>query len=214
MTAKVFTIAQQKGGAGKTTLAAQLAIAWIAQRRRIAVVDIDPQGSLSHWIELRRQSMGSAIGFTPSTLSGWRLAGEVERLMRLHDALLIDSPPHAMTEARIAVRAATLVIVPVQPSPLDLWATRPTLELARAEHRPVLLVVNRMPSRATLAHDMIGKLAAYEIGVARTTIGNRIAFAASMAVGSGVVETEPGSPAAQEIIALGEEIWNATPAAS
>jgi chromosome partitioning protein len=211
LSARIFTVAQQKGGAGKTTLVAHLAVSWSHQGRRMAVIDIDPQGSLSQWVQQRRaERNGADIGFTFSQITGWRLAAEAERLARDHDAVLIDSPPHAETDARIAVRAATLVIVPLQPSPMDLWATRPTLELARAERRPVLLVVNRMPARSRLAGEMSERLAALEIGVAQATLGNRVAFAESLAVGRGVSEAEPSSPAAQEIAALAQEIWERT----
>jgi len=204
---KVFTVAQQKGGAGKTTLVAHLAVFWSGIGRTVAVVDIDPQASLTRWVEVRRQArQENGVGFTFSQIAGWRLAAEAERLQRGHDVVLIDSAPHAETEARIAVRAAALVIVPVQPSPMDLWATRPTLELALAERRPSLLVVNRMPSRARLAMDMADKLAGLGISVATTTLGNRIAFAESLADGAGVTEAEPGSSAANEIAALGIEI--------
>ncbi len=209
MAGKVFTVAQQKGGAGKTTLVAHLAVFWSGLGRTVAVVDIDPQGSLTRWVEVRRRARAESgdIGFTFSQIAGWRLASEAERLERDHDVVLIDSPPHAATEARIAVRAAALVIVPVQPSPMDLWATQPTLELALAERRPSLLVVNRMPSRARLASEMSEKLAALGIGVAASTLGNRVAFAESLADGAGVSEFEPGSTAANEIAALGMEIW-------
>lgn len=207
MAGKVFTVAQQKGGAGKTTLVAHLAVFWSGLGRTVAVVDIDPQGSLTRWVEVRRRAREGDIGFTFSQIAGWRLAAEAERLERDHEVVLIDSPPHAATEARIAVRAAALVIVPVQPSPMDLWATQPTLELALSERRPSLMVVNRMPSRARLASEMSEKLAALGIGVAATTLGNRVAFQESLADGAGVSETEPGSSAADEIAALGMEIW-------
>jgi chromosome partitioning protein len=203
----VFTIAQQKGGAGKTTLVAHLAAHWCGQDRRVAVIDIDPQASLTRWVEMRRTTLnGQDIGFTFSQIAGWRLAAEVERQAADHDVVLIDSPPHAQTEARIAVRAATLVVVPVQPSPMDLWATKPTLELARAERRPAMLVVNRMPSRGRLAGEMIDKLAALDISVARATLGNRIAYAESLADGYGVSESEPGSSAALEVAAIAQEL--------
>lgn len=208
MTGRVFTVAQQKGGAGKTTLVAHLAVSWSERARRVAVIDIDPQASLTRWIEVRRTARnGGDLGFTFVALAGWRLAAEAERLAREHDAVLIDSPPHAETEARIAVRAATLVVIPVQPSPMDLWATRPTLELALRERRRSLLVINRMPPRARLAGDMAAKLATLGIDVATATLGNRIAFAETLAEGRGVSEAEPGSVAAQEIAALGDEVW-------
>jgi chromosome partitioning protein len=208
--ARVITIAQQKGGAGKTTLAAHLAVAWAAGAR-VAVVDIDPQASLSHWVELRRARNGVGIGFTHARLPGWRLADEVERLARTHDILVVDSPPHAETEAKIAVRLANLVVVPLQPSPIDVWATKPTLELARLERRPVLLVLNRLPSRARLTAEMAQGAAGYGVAVAQAALGNRVAFAASMAVGQGVTEAEPDSPAALEIAALAREILERTP---
>ena len=209
LSARIFTVAQQKGGAGKTTLVAHLAVAWSGQGRRVALIDIDPQGSLSLWVKQRRaEGNGDDLGFTFSQITGWRLAAEAERLARDHDAVLIDSPPHAETDARIAVRAASLVLVPVQPSPMDLWATQPTLDLARSERRPVLLVVNRMPARSRLADDMVTKLSAFDVGVARSTLGNRVAFAETMASGHGISEAEPSSPAAQEIAALAQEIWD------
>jgi chromosome partitioning protein len=66
------------------------------------------------------------------------------------DLVVIDAPPHAETEARIAVRAARLVVVPVQPSPLDLWATAETLKMAQDERRRSLVVLNRVPPRSRL----------------------------------------------------------------
>lgn len=215
MVGRVFTVAQQKGGAGKTTLAAHLAVTWMGQGKRVAVIDIDPQASLSRWVQVRRETRGDdGLGFTFSQIAGWRLAGEVDKLAREHDAVLIDSPPHAETEARIAVRAASLVVTPVQPSPMDLWATLPTLELARNERRRIVLVINRMPSRGRLATEMVEKLGALGVGVARATLGNRIAYAESLAVGLGVAESEPGSFATLEISALGQELWERAEAAS
>ncbi len=210
---RVIVFTSQKGGSGKTTLSGHVAVqAERAGAGPVALVDTDPQGSLARWVEARRRARpdNGDIGFTFSQIAGWRLAGEAERLARDHDIVLIDSAPHAETEARIAIRAATLVIVPVQPSPMDLWATQPTLELALAERLPALLVINRMPPRARLAMDMTEKLATLGVGVATATLGNRIAFAESLADGAGVSESEPGSSAAAEIAAVGEEIWSRT----
>src|SRR5690349_19079092 len=128
MAATVVTVAQQKGGAGKSTLAIHLAVAWASAGRRVAVVDIDPQASVSHWDERRGshcKGKANGNGEMPHVvkLAGWRTANEVDRLGREHDIVVIDSPPHAATEARIAVRAARLVVVPMQPSVMDLWAT-------------------------------------------------------------------------------------------
>jgi chromosome partitioning protein len=205
MTGTVLTIAQQKGGAGKTTLVAQLAAVFAARGQRVALVDIDPQGSLTRWFQTR-EAAGAAGTMTLSTLTGWRAQAAVEKLKAGSDLVLIDSAPHAEIEAKIAVRAASLVVVPIQPSPMDLWATEPTLALVRAERRPPLLVLNRTQPRVRLAEALTGRIAELGAELARATIGNRTQFAASMLDGMGVVETAPGGKAAEEISALAAEL--------
>jgi chromosome partitioning protein len=206
MAARVITIAQQKGGAGKTTLAAHLAIAWAGAGRSVALVDIDPQGSLAAWHALRIERLGSGkTGLDFAAIAGWRTGAEVERRARGHDIVVIDSPPHAETEAKLAIRAADLVIIPVQPSPMDVWATKPTLDLARQEKVPVLLVLNRVPPRANLTEAMLAKLAELGAAVADSRIGNRVALATALAEGRGITEAAPASRAAEEIAALAAE---------
>jgi chromosome partitioning protein len=201
----VITVAQQKGGAGKTTLVAHLAIAFRQLGHAVATVDIDPQGSLSAWYAARAEALGEA-GLTHSRITGWRTASEVDRLSRQHDMVVIDSPPHAETEARIAVRAARLVIVPVQPSPMDVWATRPTLELAAAERVKALMVLNRVPPRGRLTEELIAKLAELGSNLAETRIGNRIAYASALMTGRSVTEGSKGGNAAKEMRALAGEV--------
>jgi chromosome partitioning protein len=203
----VITIAQRKGGAGKTTLAAQLAVAWARQGVRVAVLDIDPQGSLAAWIELRRARLGAnAIGFDFAAFPGWRASQWIEDRARHTDLVVIDNPPHAETEAQIAVRAAGLVLIPVQPSPLDLWATEATLKMARDERRRPLIVLNRVPPRSGLTDHIAAELARSGARVAATRIGNRIALVRAMMSGLGVVESESASQAAAEITAFADEV--------
>lgn len=210
MPASVITIAQQKGGAGKTTLAAHLAVALTRGNKKVAVVDIDPQQSLSQWYRLREERLGdAAAGVLVSPIKGWRTRNEVEKLAAAHDVVLIDSPPHAETEARVAVRVADLVVIPVQPSPMDVWATRPTLELAAAEKVPVLLVLNRVPPRANLTGEMLAELQGFGARIARARIGNRIVFASALSEGRSVGEIQPSGKAAREIAALAKEILKA-----
>ena len=207
MAGLVVTIAQRKGGAGKTTLAAQLAVAWGAQGARVALLDIDPQGSLAAWVDLRRSRLGAAsVGFEFAALPGWRAAQWIEDQARGADLVVIDCPPHAETEAQIAVRAAALVLIPVQPSPLDLWATAATLKMAREERRRPLVVLNRVPPRSGLTDEVAAKLAATTAPLAAARIGNRVALARAMALGLGVTESAGGTLAASEITALAEEV--------
>jgi chromosome partitioning protein len=207
MAGLVITIAQRKGGAGKTTLAAQLATVWLRQGARVALLDIDPQASLAAWVELRRARLGAEnVGFDFAALPGWRAAQWIEDRARSAEFVVVDGPPHAEVEARIAVRAAGLVLVPVQPSPLDLWATKATLAMAGEERRPAVVVLNRVPPRSSLTDRVAAELAAAGAAIAATRIGNRVALVRAMASGLGVVETPGATLAAAEITALAEEV--------
>ena len=203
--ALVITVAQQKGGAGKTMLAANLAAA-MATDRRVCLLDIDPQRSLKRWHEIRGAQTRALPAITFSDVSGWRLRAELERLMAGHDALIVDTPPQVDTEAKLAIRSAHLVLVPLQPSPPDLWAAEGTVQLARTEKRPARLVLNRAPAtsklRSMVEHD--AEAAGYT--VMANTLGNRAGFANAFAQGMGAVEAAPKSVAAQEILALLREI--------
>ncbi|HLO77476.1 MAG TPA: ParA family partition ATPase [Magnetospirillum sp.] len=207
MPAKIVTIAQQKGGAGKTTMAAQLAVTFARAGKRVGLIDIDPQGSLSMWYEVRKalvQADGAGITFVQA--SGWRLSTELDRMKRDVDVILVDSPPHAETDVRIAVRGADLIMVPMQPSPMDLWATQPTLDMAKKEKSAALVVFNRTPPKGKLVDAVRRKIIEAEMPVASTVLGNRVAFAASMMEGRGVAESNPRHTATKEIKALADEI--------
>jgi len=202
----IITVAQRKGGAGKTTLAAQLAAAFLSMKKTVATVDIDPQGSLTRWAEVRRQLMGDDDRLTHMQATGWRTAREVEILARDHQYVFVDSPPHAETDARWAIRAADLLLIPIQPSPMDVWATQATLMLARAEGVPTLIVPNRVPPRSNMAEGIIENLDQLGSNVSRVQLGARVAFAESMLSGKGVIETNRLSSAADEISALAREL--------
>ncbi len=200
---KVITVAQQKGGAGKTTVAAHIAVALSQKGNRVAVIDIDPQGSLTHWHKIREERFGEGYtGLTFASVSGWRVGGEVTRLRRSCDYVIIDSPPHTETEARTAIRSADIIVIPVQPSPTDLWATKATLELAKNEKIPVRVVMNRVAANSRLAQTIAAELPE----MSQTTLGNRVLFAAALMEGRCATELDPSSVAAQEIKALVKEI--------
>ena len=196
--AVVITVAQQKGGAGKTMLAANLA-ATLAASKSVVVLDIDPQHSLARWHGLRP---GTATPITLSDVAGWRLAGELERLRRSFDVVLVDTPPVIDSDARRAIRGADLVVVPLQPSPPDLWAAEGTLKLAAEEKRPSCLVLNRVPSAGRLLTAMEAELQARGLTVLPATLGNRVAYAQAFADGLGVTEQVPRSAATAEVRAL------------
>jgi chromosome partitioning protein len=203
--ALTISVAQQKGGAGKTTVAAHLGMAWVGQGKAVAFVDIDPQGSLSAWAAMRPEGT-RPLGASFHQFEGWKTSSAISSLRRDNDIVLIDSPPHMETASRLSVREADLVIIPVQPTPMDVWATAPTIELAESEGVPYLMVFNRVPPRARIADELINRLKKERRPLAKARLGNRTAFAASMMQGMGVTESEPRSMAAKEIEKLSREI--------
>lgn len=205
--AKVITVAQQKGGAGKTSLLLHLAVVWASGRRRVAVIDTDPQHSLSAWFARRRARIGDQPRLVHRAAEGWKTASEIDRVRRAADVVLVDTPPHAETATRTAIRPADLVIVPMQPTPMDLWATRQTLAMAADERVPALLVLNRVPPRSRMADDIRADLAEGDVPVTRAALGNRQLFASSLTAGHGVTEAARRSRAAEEISALADELW-------
>ncbi len=200
---KIITIAQQKGGAGKTTIAAHLAVAFSQQGKRVAVIDIDPQGSLTQWHKIREKKFGEGFtGLQFSAISGWRLPNEIDRIRSNIDVVIIDSPPHTQAETKTAIRVADFVIIPAQPSPTDLWATVETVKIVTEERIPHRILMNRAVLNSKLLKDIEKQFSS----VMDAKIGNRISFASSMLEGRTVTETAPSSPASDEIKSILKEI--------
>jgi chromosome partitioning protein len=206
MPASIVTVAQQKGGAGKTTLVIQLATALAAGGRTVAIVDIDPQGSLTSWMRRREQHGPGLPQLRFSMIGGWRLPVELDRLRREHDLVLVDSPPHAESDARVAIREADLVLIPCQPSLLDVWASGPTIDLAAKVGKRPRIVLNRVPPRGRSIDEARAAIGELGCPVFETHLGNRQAFAGGVAKGLGAVESEPRSSAALEARAIGDEL--------
>lgn len=202
----VVAVAQRKGGAGKSTVAATLATSLALAGRRVALLDTDPQKTLSRWQQERAKAGSRAAALSFEDPAGWRIPATLDRLKPGHDALVLDTPPHADSDARIAIRAADLVLVPLQPSPADLWAMEATLELAKAERRPVALLLNRVPSSGRLGQEIATELQRRGLPLLVPVLGNRTGFATAFARGLGVAEAAPRSAAATEAAALAQAI--------
>jgi chromosome partitioning protein len=209
----VIAIVQSKGGAGKTSLTVHLACALGGQRaddsdvrKRVALVDLDPLESLTKWFALRESRLGPDALLTIYTGIGWRAQPEIDRAKLDSDIVLIDAPPHDEVALRTAVRASSVTIVPMQLSPMDLWATWPTLELIAREGGHALIVLNRVPPRARIADALVADMTRAGMPICRSSLGNRTAFVAAMIDGRGVTESEPRSAAATEIRLLADEV--------
>ena len=212
MSAQIITVAQHKGGAGKTTLVAHLAVSWAELGRRVALLDTDPQGSLGTWHRQRESGLGRrAQPMAYAAATGWHVGTELDRLSRISDLVLVDTPPSIGPDRRPSLKRSAAVLVPVQPSPLDLWATDSVLDEIQREGSRPLIVLMRVPARARLTAEVVAEIARVPSSVADARLGNRTAYAATLAVGASVadwaMQEEPWClEAAREIRSLSQEV--------
>jgi chromosome partitioning protein len=203
----ILTLQNQKGGVGKTTLSLHLAHQFTLTGARVLVVDADPQGSARDWLAARE----SAAPFTVVGLDRPTIHRDIESLSQDYDAILIDSPPRVIDIARSAILAADLVVIPVQPSPFDIWAAQDTVKLIAdslvyKENIQSAFAINREIVNTAIGRDVSDALSKSEIPVLTSHVSQRVAFAESIAHGQTVFETKTDRKAVSEIEALGAEL--------
>ncbi len=187
----VITVAQQKGGSGKTTIAVNLAVGFARAGKSVAVLDTDPQGSLGRWFMTRRERGTDDLEF--STASAWGVSYECDKLRKTHDYVIVDTPPKVDADLRPALRESDLVIVPVSASQVDVWATESVLDLAQREGRETLVVLNRAKAGTRVLAEVSEALAELDTAQAATALGNRVAYAETLGQGRGVLERGKGA---------------------
>lgn len=196
---RVLVFASQKGGSGKTTLAGHIAVeAERAGDGPVALIDTDPQGSMSKWWNSRQ---ASTPVFIQSVFS--QLYSDLQQIRQAgYKLVVVDTPPAVTRAIAEVVAVADLLVLPTRPSPHDLRAVGPTVDIAESHNKPVVFAINAATRRARITSEAAVALSQHGT-VAPVNIHNRVDFAASMIDGRTVMETDPGGQSAEEI----GELW-------
>ncbi len=209
MPARIFSIANQKGGTGKTTLSMNFA-AGLSRQGKVLVIDADPQGSAGQWSCLSPEHRP----FPVSVISiGGNLAREALRFAQDYDFLVIDCPPTLETETmKLAMSVSDVILIPVLPSPVDLWASirlAEAIEQAKRQNRKLrpYIVVNQLEPRSALSKAMKQALEEFDIPALKSGIRRRAIYRNAAVEGASVYcMGKRGEAASKEIDEIIEEV--------
>jgi len=204
---KVIAVLNQKGGSGKTTIATHLARALQLQGSSVLLVDSDKQGSARDWSAVDESNPVTVIGLDRPTLDR-----DLKNISD-KDFVVIDGSPQATDLAVSAIKAADFVLIPVQPSPYDIWATSDLVDLVKQRIEMTdnklksAFVVSRAIKNTKIGSEVSEVLIEYGLPVLNAKIVQRIAYPNSTAIGKTVFETESKtSDAVAEMNALATEV--------
>jgi chromosome partitioning protein len=203
----IISVLNQKGGVGKTTLSINLAGHFAQKGMRVLLVDADPQGSSLAWSATRElEPAFPVVGMAKPTLHR-----DLPAVASAYDVTIIDGAPRVSELARTSILAADFVLIPVQPSPFDVWASEDIVKLVLEAQQykdsiKAAFAVNRKIANTAIGRDVTAAFEGYPFDVLPQTIGQRVAFAEAAAGGLTIMEMAPASDAAREIAALATAI--------
>lgn len=202
----VIAVLNQKGGAGKTTIATHLARALQIGGASVLLVDSDPQGSARDWAAVREDQPVPVVGIDRPTID------RDLKSVASKDFVIIDGAPQAADLAVSAIKAAHFILIPVQPSPYDIWATADLVELVKQRIEvtdgklQAAFVVSRAIKGTKIGAEVTGALADYGLPTLDARITQRVSYPGTAAAGTTVLDTDPHGDAAREIRALAKEL--------
>jgi chromosome partitioning protein len=203
----IIGLLNQKGGVGKTTLSVNLAACLARTGARVLLIDADPQGSALDWAAAREgDPLFPVVGLPRASIHK-----EIDLVGKGYDHVIIDGPPRVTELARSAIMASDLVVIPVQPSPYDIWAADEVVKLIEEariykDNLKAVFVVNRKIANTAIGRDVGEALAAYPIPVLSATITQRVVYAEAAAQGKAVFELDENGPATREMTAVTTEL--------
>ena len=193
---RTIALVNQKGGCGKTTVALHLAAAFWQRGDNVLVLDLDPQASAAEWHDARAEPLPHVESVQPA-----RLAKVIAHAREIATGMLVlDTAPHSEAASLEAARCADLVLVPCQPSIMDLRAMRKTVELLKLVKVPAFALLNNVPSYGAIADEAADTIAA-DLGlpVCPVRFGDRVAYNRCLISGQVAQELEPLGKAAREV---------------
>ena len=205
----IISLISQKGGVGKTTLSLNLAGLFAIGGSRTLLIDADPQASSVSWSSVRSaEPLFPVVGMAKGNLHK-----ELPDLRRQYDVVIIDGAPRVNEIARSAIIASDLILIPVQPSPVDIWASLETVQLVNEariyrESLKAAFAINRKIVNTAIGGDMRHALSDFGYPVLKSHISQRVAFAESLALGLTVIEAFPNSQASEEVRGLKDEVMS------